>query len=184
MLLLIGAALAGGIHAGIPVRGVEGLGEPSFVSPETGWTAPVAGGFVRVFVGRTEAEAESWLAHARRSLTLPAADATVTVGDEAFGDGEALYAFRDGNVAAQVRAERDALGVARRLAAAIVDGVPWPAAASPRESAGRWSFAVEGAAHVAFTGGRAVPFQRGVYEAPPNEVVIWDEYGRPVSWRR
>lgn len=183
MLFLAAAAFAGGIHAGIPVRGVPGLGEPSFVSPETGWTAPVEAGFVRVYVGPTEAEAEGWLAHARMTLSLPAAEAPLTLGDAAFGDGDALYAFRDGNVAVMVRAERDALGIARRLQAAIEDGPAWPPAPTPTVSGGRWTFAVDDAAHVAFTGGRAVPYVRGVYDAPPREVVVWDRYGRPSVWR-
>lgn len=184
MLLLASLAFAGGVHAGIPVRGVAGLGEPSFVSPDAGWTAPTGGGFVRVYVGPTEADAEGWFAHARGTLTLPAADAEPVVGDEAFGDGDALYAFRDGNVAVMVRVPAGATEVARTLHASIVDGPAWPAAPAPVARDGRWVFVVADGGELAFTGGRAVAFRRGEFAELPSEVVVWDRYGRPAVWRR
>ncbi len=64
--LLITTALAAGLHAGIPVHQRD-LGEPDFQSAENGWTAPLASGtgFVRVYVGRNDAEAVDWFQRTR-----------------------------------------------------------------------------------------------------------------------
>jgi hypothetical protein len=187
VIWLLSSALAGGthssVHSGIPVHGVPGVGEPTFLTPATGWTASVDGGFVRVFVGHDEADAVDWYERARSSLTLTPADAS-GLGDEAFGDGQALFAFRDGNVAVLVRAQdsedNEAYAWARTLHDAIVDGVPWPAA--PRlEPRGDGTFVVSGAtSFVKVAGGQQVPFHPGVFRALPDEVVVWDAYGRPV----
>ena len=60
-LLLSLAAAASPMHTGIPVFGVTGLGAPSFQSSKTGWTALIDGGFVAVFVGSDEVEAQFWV---------------------------------------------------------------------------------------------------------------------------
>jgi hypothetical protein len=174
---LVSIALAGGVHSGIPVHGVAGVGEPTFLSPEAGWTAAIDGGFVKVFVGPTEDDAKAWYTTAIRSLTIVPAAAT-GLGDESFGDGEALFGFRDGNVAVMVRARTDAYGEAAALHEAIVDGVPWPTA--PRLVAqGDGTWLVPGQpGFVKFRGGQSVPFKTGVFRKPPEEIVVWDDYGR------
>lgn len=180
MMFLFSLAFAGGVHAGIPVHGVPGLGEPTFQSPAAGWTAPIAGGFVRVFVGATEAEAAEWFARARVSIQVPPPDQR-GIGDAGFGDGETLYAFVDGNVAVLIRASADADTWAATLHNAIVDGVPWPA--TPQLQAqpdGRWSVVERG---VFVSGASQVPFQPGVFQTPPAEIVVWDAYGRPAILR-
>jgi len=184
MILAFGLAFAAGTHAGIPVRGVPGLGEPTFLTPRTGWTSSVEGGFVRVYVGPTEADAAEWMLRAREGLTLQPSPATVLLGDEAFGDGDALYVFRDGNVAVFVRVERGALATARTLHAAIEDGPAWPAAPRllPRGEGG-WELGERGVS-VSFTGGQLVPFRPGTWSELPATVVVWDAWGRPAEWER
>lgn len=178
-LLLLGAAMAAGLHTGIPVHGVQGLGEPQFSGVDAGWTATVEGGFVRVFVGRTEAEAAGWLS---MGLPLSAGQAPAyPFADEAWGDGASLLAFRDGNVGVFVRVERGALDLARELQAAIVDGGPaWPAPAPLVERQGRWELPVADPAGVSFQGGRLVRGPGWVFSQLPAELVVWDAFGRPV----
>jgi hypothetical protein len=182
-LLLAGGALAAGIHAGIPVAGVPGVSDPSFQTPDLGWTARVDGGWVRVFVGRDEAATRAWYGRALEGLqiTPPTADGP---GDEAHGDGDALLLFRDGNVAVMVRAEHGARAVADRLAAAVVDGVAWPVAPRLAQGAdGRWRVAVPVGGTVTATGGRPVAFEEGAYLEPPATLVVWDALGRPAVVR-
>lgn len=178
--LFFGAAFAAGMHGGIPVTGVPGLSEASFLTPATGWTAAVEGGWVRVFVGPSEAAGAEWYDRMLESLGVPppvlANLATLT--DAAHGDGVTLVAFRDGNVAVLVRAKSGALVVADTLRAAIVDDAPPLATPTLASVAGQWRLDAPGAAHLRFTGGRAVPFQRGVWSAPPSEIVVWDAWGR------
>lgn len=179
MMWLCALASAAGIHAGIPVDHPM-LREPSFLSPETGWMANVDGGWVKVFVGSTEAETTEWYERTLGSLTLPPAAAT-GVGDTCFGD-DSVFGFRDGNVAAMVRAASGARALATALHAAIVDGPAWPVAPALVARDGRWF--VEGTwRHITFRGGQAEPFQRGVFRKVPGEVVAWDDYGRPVVLR-
>ena len=112
---------------------------------------------------------------------LPPARAT-GLGDTAFGD-DAIFGFRDGNVAAVVRTDTGARVWATTLHASIVDGPAWPAAPRLVARDGRW--ALDGTfAHVSFRGGQPEPFQRGVFRARPDEVVVWDDYGRPVVAER
>ncbi|MDP2313176.1 MAG: hypothetical protein Q8P41_09750 [Pseudomonadota bacterium] len=191
-LLLIGAALAGGVHVGIPVTGVPGLGEPSFLTPATGWTAAVEGGWVRVYVGPTEAAGVEWYARMLESLGVqpavlpdlgahPGVAAHLGPVDAAHGDGETLVAFRDGNVGVLVRAQGGARAIADVLLAAIVDDGPAVRTPTISSTAGperRWEVDAPGSVHLSFTGGRAVPFQRGVYTQAPREIVSWDAWGR------
>lgn len=180
ILCLLSFAFAGGIHAGIPVRGVPGVGEPTFLTPNTGWTAQVDGGFVRVFVGADEAAGEDWYGRTLQSLVVPAAPLDFPGADEAHGDGAALVAWRDGNVAVLVRVESGATTVAKRLHAAIVEAAPLSATPRLVADGTRWRIDATGAVDVRATGGRVVPFQPGVYEVPPREIVAWDAWGRPT----
>lgn len=183
ILALCGLAFAGGTHAGIPVTGVPGVTDPAFESPTLGWTARVPNGFARIYVGRTEADAVAWYEQALATLTLPAAPASGP-GDASAGDGDALFVFRDGNVAALVRADSDARGIATRLHAAIEDGAPWPAPPALRQVNGRWVVDAPDALHVSTRGGRLAPFQSAQWVAAPDEVVAWDRYGRPAVYER
>ncbi len=182
MILLLSMALAGGLHSGIPTTGVPGLGEARFLTPQTGWTAPVAGGVVKIYVGETEADAVDWYERSVGSLTLAPVTGAV-LGDASFGDGDGLLGFRDGNVAVMVRVEHGARGLAETLHAAIVDGAPPPTGATLRPQAdGTWR--VEGATGtITFRGGQAVPFVEGQFRVKPEEVVLWDRYGRALVVR-
>jgi hypothetical protein len=182
MMLLVSTALAAGLHAGIPVRGVPGVGEPSFVTPEMGWTASVQGGWVRVYVGRTEADGDRWFTDA--IATLQVAPPPFRLGDEAVGDGQTLVGFRDGNVAVLVRAESGAGAVAQRLHAAILDKAPTIAAPSLRHTDEGWVVDAPGAVAVSVEGGRKVPFKADVWREAPTTVIAWDSVGRPYEARR
>lgn len=178
MIWFLSLALAAGQHTGIPTTGIPGLGEPSFLTPRTGWTAPVEGGLVRVFVGPTEADAKDWYQRSREGLTIEPVPAG-GIGDEAFGDGAGLLAWRDGNVAVMVRCSSGARQWALLLHDAMVDGIPWPDPVRLLHRAdGTW--VVPGAPRsVQFRGGKAVAFRPGEFRRPPEEVVVWDEWGRP-----
>lgn len=180
--LWVAVAFAGGVHTGIPVRGVEGIGEPSFLTPESGWSAGVDGGWVRVFVGETEADAEDWYRRAVATVQVPPPPLSF-VGDEAAGDGTTLVVLRDGNVALMVRSEGSAGEVARRLHGAIVDGGPERLKPSLVVSGGTWSLDAPGMVAVRATGGRPVPFRTGSWTAPPSQLVVWDAWGRPAVVR-
>jgi hypothetical protein len=190
---LVGAALAAGVHGGIPVHGVAGVGEPTFLTPASGWSARVDGGFVRVFVGASEDAGEDWYARAVSSLGVapPAFAGLATAADEAAGDGDTLVVFRDGNVGVLVRVDHDARLVADRLHAAIVDDVP--AARGPSVSVvdGRWECDAPDAVHLSFRGGRPATARMTVagsggigvhrsFTTPPTELVAWDAWGRPT----
>lgn len=181
MILWLSAAFAGGLHSGIPTTGVPGLGAPRFLTPRSGWTAPAAGGVVKVFVGDTEADAAEWYRRAADSLTLAPSPAAGP-GDEAFGDGDGLLAFRDGNVAVMVRVEHGAATLAATLHAAIVDGVPRGAPTLAQAADGTWR--VDGPhAGLSAQGGQPVPFQDGAFREVPDTLVVWDTYGRPTVVR-
>jgi hypothetical protein len=163
-LLIIGTllgspAMASGLHAGIPVAGVPGLGVASFQSPEVGWMAPIEGGFVRVFVGQTEDEAHDWAARMGQALSLGAPPAVDGFGDEAWGDTTGLLIVREGNVAFQIRHDGHAADLARLLLSSIEDApLAWPS--SPHAD---W-------VHVQFIGGQAR--------------VGWDHFGRALRLPR
>lgn len=189
-ILLSSEAQAAGLHLGIPTSGVPGLSDVQFQTPEIGWTARVPGGQARVYVGPTEADAEAWYTRALEGLTIPVASTaggagSAPIGDVSTGDGAGLLLFRDGNVAVMVRTDAQARSVAATLHAAIVDGpAPWPAAPSPAlDAAGRWTVTVAADASVRVVGGRPVPFQPGVYQELPDQIVVWDAWGRPAVWR-
>lgn len=182
ILVFLGAALAGGLHAGVPVTGVPGLGEPSFHGPAAGWSAGVPGGLVRVFVGHDEAEASAWL---NGSVPISAeAPPAYAFADEAWGDGVGLLAFRDGNVSVFVRVSSGALALAERLQASIVDdGSPWPAAPALTGQEGAWTLPVAQGQHVTFQGGRLARGAGWTFTALPYELVVWDHTGRPAQVR-
>ena len=182
--MLVGIASAQELHTGIPVRGVEGLGEPDFLTPELGWSAPIEGGFVKVFVGTSAAQAAAWVQQAQMAITvpLPALDG---LADEAWGDERGLLIVRAENVALQVRARGNAGAVVQAMLDAIVtEQTPWPEPPSlvPAGEA-LWRVEAPGAAAVRFTGpGAVVPGPALTFSALPSTVVAWDEWGRPAVW--
>jgi len=183
--LLSSMALAGDIHTGVPIHGVEGLGEPAFQTSNTGWTASVDEGFVRIYTSRTEAEAVEWVARMRESLArfkpAPNPDFVATsVADEAYGDGQSLLIFRDGNTGVLVRNKKDAVVWAEILQLAISDeAAPWPAPAKLVEGDGVWTVqAPTNAVHTAFEGGRLARHQGLTFTSPPRALIVWDKWGR------
>lgn len=187
-LLLSGPVLAAGQHAGIPVRGVPGLGEPEFLSPELGWTAPVLGaqgqprGVVRVFVGKGDLEAELWVTEAVRSVQLPLG-VVAGMGDQAVGSSTVL-AVRDGNVGFFVAVhEGSAREVGLTLLNAIVD-VPaaWPAAPVVQQQGELWMVDAPGAAHLDAIGGRRPLGELYGFSRLPEQIVAWDSTGRAAVW--
>ena len=178
------SALAGDWHAGVPVQGVAELGAPSFLTPDLGWTAPVQGGFVRVFVGQDDEEAARWIAQAQMAITVPLPP-VADIGDEAYGDRTGLLLVRDRNVAIQVRADGTAAAVAQRMIAAIPEGpIPWPQAPQLVEQDGAWIVSAPGALHVQVAeGGRALPGEALRFAEPPAQLVAWDPYGRPAVYQ-
>lgn len=182
ILAFLGVALAGGVHAGIPVTGVPGLGEPTFLTASTGWSAGAAGGVVRVFVAPDAATASGWL---NESIPLSTGTPpTYDFADEAWGDGQGLLAFRDGNVGVYIRVPSGARALAEQLRASIVnDGSPWPTAPTLSGSEGRWTLSVGQDQHVSFQGGRLAPGPGWTFTALPHELVVWDATGRAVTVR-
>jgi hypothetical protein len=189
MALLTGlcglADAADPLHVGIPVAGVAGLGEADFLTPELGWTAPIPDGFVRVFVGPSEAAAASWARAAQQAITVPL-PSLAGVGDEAWGDTDGLLILRDRNVALQVRVrggEDDAaLAVAETMLAAMPPtAVDWPSPpALVAAGEGSWRVEAPGAVAVRFTGGAVTDAAALTFTAPPDALVAWDAWGRPA----
>ncbi len=185
ILLFVGAALAAGLHSGIPVRQRD-LGEPAFQSVENGWTAPLADGqgFVRVYVGRDEAEAIDWFERTRQAFSRAIPD--YIFADQGAGDGVGVVLFRDGNVGVMVRSEAgEARSLAESLRARIVDGVPGLYMPMLKRTEDGWTVMAPGAIHVDVRGGGNIPFATtaaggviGNWAVRPEEITVWDAFGR------
>jgi hypothetical protein len=195
--------LAAGPYAGIAPEAVEVLGTPVYLSPEAGWSAPIAdegGGRVRVFVAHTRDEATRWL-YDRRAAT-PERLPPYPFGEEGYGNGYSRLFYREHNVAVVVeRPDGGALDLAERLQGALAEPSPWPTAPT-LEFDGRIARVDGEWAQVAFRAAplvdpetflpkpiRVIPLTPGVAEvgAPPPRlsVTVWDQYGRfaEVEWK-
>lgn len=173
--------LAGALHTGVPVRGVAGVGEPSFVAPSEGWTASIDGGLLRVFVGRAEGDAADWVAR-QRALLVRAPEPLPGLGDEAWGDGDGLVLFRDGNVGVLVRAPAEARALAERVRAALVDdGSAWPRGPALVAGEGAWTLPVSQGYSVMFRGGLLANQPGWTFTALPDEIFVWDPWGRAAA---
>ena len=186
VLLLSGMAQAEPLLPGVPVAGVDGLGPADFLTPALGWTAPIEGGFVRVFVGTSAAEADAWVQQAQMAITVPL-PAVAGIGEAAWGDEDGLLLVRQGNLALQVRADGGARAVAETLLAAVpVEASDWPEPPTLQPTTdGRWQVEAPGAVAVRFAdGGAIVPGSVPLtFTALPGTVVAWDALGRPSVWR-
>jgi len=187
LILAASLAHADGIHAGVPVTGIKGFGAPSFQTTDTGWSAVVLDGFVQVYVGRTEADAEAWVkrikTRLRREKPKANSQAIVAAGiTDVHGNGTKLILFRDGNVGICVRHKTNARPWATKAHAAIVDeGPAWPTPARLEVVDGAWRIlAPPGTAQVAFEGGRLVAGAGLSFSVPPTAVIVWDGLGRSV----
>ncbi|MGB0640534.1 MAG: hypothetical protein ACPGTU_14445 [Myxococcota bacterium] len=187
ILLLVSTlfAHAADLHTGIPVRGIEGLGEPAFQTTATGWSAPVTDGFVRVFVGRSEQEAIEWVGRMRESLSRYKPEAnedflTTSGADEAYGNGLSLIIFRDGNVGCMVRHKEDVLPWAKALEDSIVDnGTAWPSAPKLKSSGDVWVVQEQqNTAHISFEGGKMALRPTLAFREKPSTLIRWDIWGR------
>ncbi len=181
MILVTLAALAEGAHTGVPTAGIEGFSAPMYQTSQTGWSAQVEHGLVRVFVGHSAEEAKTWLADMTERLAKLDPQPYPEFADEALGDGERLLLFREGNIGVLVHTSEQALLWAERTLAHIDDTPhPWPAPpALHRDDLGWWRLEAPGAAHIAYVGGERVPGSAGlVFSVPPRAGVAWDGWGR------
>jgi len=195
-ILIATAALAGGPYAGIAPDAVQVLGPPVFLSPEAGWSAPIAdegGGRVRVFVGHTADEATRWLYDQRGAF--PERLPPYPFGEEGYGNGYSRLFYREDNVAVVVeRPGGAALDLAERLEGALAEASPWPRAPALTFDGhiahidGEWAQVVFHAAPVIDPETflpkpiRVIPLTPGTAElgVPPARlsVTVWDRYGR------
>lgn len=184
--LLFGSALAAGMHAGVPVQGVDALGAPTFLAADTGWEAPVLDadgqprGVARVFVAPTAAAAAAWVEDAARTIQSPLK--TVSgLGDHAL-QAAAVVIVQDGNVALSVSLhDDDATPIARALVDAIVDSpAGWPAAPTMRQADGLTFFDAPDAVELTVIGGRRPLGQPDGFVDLPSRVIAWDAWGRPA----
>jgi hypothetical protein len=186
-LFLASIAFAGGRHGGVPVTGVQGLGEPSFETSSTGWSAQVDGGYVRIFVGHDDVEAHDWVGRMALGFSKPLTPYAGSLpAEDLQGDGKGLLVLRDGNVGMLVRVDPtgtvDAETWARTLIGSLAPDSPWPAPPSLKQEGDRWTVVAPGAKQVAFHGGHLVANQGLVFSEPPTELVAWDELGRASVW--
>lgn len=186
----VASALAGGLHAGIDPAKVEGIGPVMFLSPQSGWTAPLqdGSGTVRVFVAHGVDEAATFYADAIEGRTTT----QVRIGDMSVLVGMELYA-RDGNVVVHVTSP-DALAIGTDVLGSIADFENWPS--PPGIAVSGRNVRVEGPwVQVMYLGGdtvgvdgstrRAVVTPSGRKSATVDtlnpgsiEVTGWDRYGR------
>ena len=193
LLSLFAASLAyaGSLHAGIPVRGVPGFGAPSFQTVQTGWSAVVLDGFVRVYVGKDEADATAWVARMKTRLRKekptpnPAAFKAAGIAD-VHGNGSRLILFRKGNIGICVRHKSNARPWAAKAVAAIVDeGPPSPAPPTLIQDEQVWTLSpISGFAQVDFEGGTLIPGSGYRFSQPPKAWTAWDRLGRSVRVER
>lgn len=186
LLSLLASALAA---PGVPVKGIQGLGEARFGTSRTGWTAPMTemNGIVRVFVAKTPQEAEAWVTLMLEHFTkpIPAYEGTFSVpgATDLHGDGVGVMLARKGNVGVMVRSDADALLWTETMLSLVRDAGPWPSAPSlVKTAAGQWTAKANGAEHVAFKGGRLVAGQGLTWSEPPTRLVAWDSWGRAATW--
>ncbi|MDP6933455.1 MAG: hypothetical protein QGG40_11095 [Myxococcota bacterium] len=191
LVFLLSAAMAGEIHAGIPTRGVVGMGEPSFQTVESGWSSRVPGGLVRVYVGSSEQAARSWYeGHLGGRSAAPRP--IPNFGDMAHGNGVDLMGFRDGNVAVWIETMpistrnpetlTNARELAENLLGAIVEDGPRPQ--RPRlvpTTDGVWRLEAPGATHLSFEGGRLIPGEGALFDIPPRSASAWGPLGRTTT---
>lgn len=190
-LLAVSLAHATNLYAGIPVTGVPGFGAPSFQTVQTGWSAVVLDGFVRVYVGEDEADAASWVLRMKKRLRKekpkanPGAFKAAGIAD-VHGNGSRLILFRKGNIGICVRHKTNARPWAAKAVAAIVEqGPPPPAAPALVQSDDAWTLTpVTGYAQVDFEGGRLIPGQGYRFSQPPTAWTAWDQLGRSVRVER
>ena len=186
-LFLASIAFAGGRHGGIPVTGIQGLGEPSFETSFTGWSAQVEGGYVRIFVGHDDLEAHDWVDRMALGFSKPLVPYAGTLpAEDLQGDGKGVLLLRDGNVGLLVRVDPtgavDAQTWARTLLGSLAPDSPWPAPPSLKQEGEHWIVVAPGAKQVAFHGGHLVANQGLVFSEPPTELVAWDALGRASVW--
>jgi hypothetical protein len=189
LLFLLCSAQAADLHTGVPVVGVDGLGPPMFQDSTTGWTADMAGGFVRVFTGATVDAAEEWVIQMRESMERyrPQHNPNYlarSAADEAWGDGIGLLIIRDDNVGIMVRNNGRAGYWAELLEIAIVDlDAPWPTPPALIAAGQQWTVeTTPDVQHIAFEGGRLVRHGGLVFTQPPTALVAWDGWGRAARW--
>ncbi|MFT5683832.1 MAG: hypothetical protein ACI8RZ_004764 [Myxococcota bacterium] len=180
MILFLRAAFAAGLHTGIPTTGVEGFAAPMYQTTETGWTALVEDGLVRVFVGRDAESATAWVVTMQKKLEKFEPHPYPEFADEALGDGETILLFRDGNIAVLIHTKANALVWGEVALAAISDEqIPWPAPPILlQDDLGWWRLSAPGAAHIAYVGGERLSAGGLVFSHPPRAGVAWDAWGR------
>jgi hypothetical protein len=180
VILLLPAALAAGSHTGIPTTGVEGLAAPMYQTSQTGWTALVEDGLIRVFVGQDDSSATTWVETLTGQLAKLDPQPYPDLADMALGDGETLLLIRDGNIGILVHTKANALHWAEQMLGAISDEpVPWPAPPTLlRDELGWWRLQAPGAVHIAYVGGERLDEGGLVFSSPPRAAVAWDGWGR------
>lgn len=178
-LLLLGAALAAGVHTGVPLA-QTGLQDLSFLGLDQGWSAGIAGGYARGYVGPTEDAARTWTEGMLRTMTV-GVPPLAGYHDAAWGDGDRVLLVREGNVGLFVRVQTGARAVADGLLGGlVVQPSPWPVAPNLKQDGATWVLEVPVGASVSATGGTLARGAGWRWTTLPREIVVWDAYGRGV----
>ena len=184
-LLYLHTAVATPPYLAVPVEGVEGLSEPHFQSVATGWTALVAGGFVAVYTGKSNAEALAWVESKIEAMKVYAPEENpdfrnATGVDGAWGDGTGLLIFHQKNMAAMCRhtaaAERWAQAIQR---SAVTVNEAWPNPPELQTEDGGWTPTPDpNRVHLQFVGGTTKVSPKLYFSEKPEKLIGWDQWGR------
>jgi len=178
--MLMSIALAGSVHTGFRLDGLEGFEAPRHQSVREGFSLDFPGGIARLYVGPTEAAAQEWFVEKSELVARQAPAVLPALGDQALHSGDGMVLVRDGNIAVLIQVRSGALSAADTLLAAVDDAPsPWPAAARLLTVPGGFRVDAPEAVHVAYVGGEVRAQPGGLsFHAPPRRVVTWDAWGR------
>jgi hypothetical protein len=199
-LSVIVAVASAASWSGVPVDPTL-VSEPTFLYPESGWSARlIAGdGRVRTHVARDDEAARTWLAE-RLLATGRALPEVPFTADESYGDASCILLARFGNVAIEIDdASCDAMGIGARLMASLAPLTDWPQEPTvvfdgTRVSvSGEWNAVRYEVSPIldrlqlrpVVVSVVAVSSKKAVLDAPAASigVTVWDEFGRGVVVR-
>ena len=159
----------------------------TFQTHETGWVGATADGLLRVYVGSSEKDAQSWVVSMKKQLYTHNFTKIENRGDEAYGDLENILLVRYSNVGFITQGKNVVPWMYNLETLLIMPQKEWQSRCVPTVATtpdGLFQITYMPQCSLNFIGGEPLYTENGLFFTTlPEQVTMWDQCTRSTIWQ-
>ena len=166
---------------------LQELKSSRFQTHETGWVGATGDGLLRVYVGKSEIEAQQWVVSMKQQLYTHNFTTVENRGDEAYGDLENILLVRYSNVGLIAQGTNVVPWMYNLETLLIGPQEEWKSTCVPTVSNtpdGLYQITTKPDCTFNFIGGEPVYTENGLFFTKlPEQITMWDRCTRSTIWQ-